>query len=116
MGTGELCLISVIIALLCINRRPDIFCGLAMGLRRFRDELRRLTSGFDQGSEDAGRSLGGILGKPAAQAITADNQVAELYEPTALKNESPSEKKARRQFKALLTIFLRFVRWLASGR
>ena len=36
---------------------------------------------------EAGRSLGGIYGKPAAQALTPDNQVAELYEPGVLEEE-----------------------------
>ena len=36
----------------------------------------RIIKGFDQGANEAGRSLGGIYGKPAAQALTPDNQTA----------------------------------------
>src|SRR5258706_1548419 len=47
----------------------------------------RIIKGFDQGANEAGRSLGGIYGKPAAQALTPDNQVAELYEPAVFQKK-----------------------------
>ena len=44
-------------------------------------------------ASDAGRSVGGIYGKAAAQALTPDNQVAELYDPAVLGKE-----QSRRRF------------------
>ena len=45
-----------------------------------------LPNDLDQEAHDAGESLGGIYGKPAAQALTPDNQNAELYDPAAFRN------------------------------
>ena len=61
--------------------------GLGRGLRRGFREFGRATRTFrdeldDQGS-DAGRSIGGIYGKPAREALTPDNQTAEIYDPAA---------------------------------
>jgi len=66
--------------------------------------FRNILKGFDQGANDAGRSLGGIYGKPAAQALTPDNQVAELYEPAVLQ-EKPRffRRGAKRAFLARAT-------------
>src|SRR5262245_51690765 len=53
---------------------PDIMRGLGNGMSKFRKAL-------DQQAEDAGKSTGGVFGKPAAEALTPDNQTAELYDP-----------------------------------
>lgn len=37
-------------------------------------------------AHDAGRSIGGIFGKRATEALTPDNQVSELYDPQRSKN------------------------------
>ena len=41
-------------------------------------KLPGLTQRLDQRAQDAGRTLGGIYGKRAAQALTPDNQTGEL--------------------------------------
>ena len=74
----EIVLIFVVILLLVVAKQvPDFLRGLGAGLLRFRNAI-------DQESHAAGESLGGIYGKPAAQALTSDNQTAELYDPEIL--------------------------------
>jgi sec-independent protein translocase protein TatA len=74
LGGWEIVVILVVVLVLFGTRRwPDIA-----------RDLGRLVDGFDRATHDAGESLGGIFGKPAAEAITPDNQVAELYDPAAL--------------------------------
>jgi hypothetical protein len=58
--------------------------------------LTRFLKGFDQGSYDLGKSLGGIFGKPAAQALTPDNQTSELYDPAAFRKTDGSGRPFRR--------------------
>jgi sec-independent protein translocase protein TatA len=72
-GWEVVVILAVIVMLFGAKRLPDLARGLGRGL-----------SEFDRGAHDAGESLGGIFGKGAAEAITPDNQVAELYEPAAL--------------------------------
>jgi hypothetical protein len=60
---------------------PDLLEGLRRGLVSFIEATRELIDGMPF---DAGRSLGGIYGKRAAQAITPKNHVAELYKPAVL--------------------------------
>ena len=49
----------------------------------------------DRASHDAGKSFGGIYGKPAAQALTPANQVAELYDPAAFRRRSRTGRARR---------------------
>ena len=47
---------------------------------------------IDQDARAAGLSLGGIFGKPAAEALTMKNETAELYDPAVFRKEpSPTE-------------------------
>jgi Sec-independent protein translocase protein TatA len=73
-GWEVLCILAVTLILVAVRRLPGLSHGLREGLFRF-------LNAFDQVSHDAGKNLGGILGKPAAQALTPDNQTAELYDP-----------------------------------
>jgi hypothetical protein len=50
--------------------------------------IRTAQSNRESASFDAGESLGGIFGKPAAEALTPDNQTAELYDPAAFHDEN----------------------------
>jgi sec-independent protein translocase protein TatA len=75
LGGGEIILVLALVFILFGPRKlPDLARGLGRGISLFGKSI-------DEESEDAGRSGGGIYGKPAAQAITPDNQVAELYDP-----------------------------------
>ena len=81
IGGWEVALIlAVVLILLGAKRLPEIAKGLGDGLCHFRKEI-------DGQAHDAGESLGGIYGKPAAQALTPDNQTAELYDPAVLQEQ-----------------------------
>jgi len=73
-GWEVVLILAVILILLGAKRLPEIGKGLGAGLLHFRKEI-------DSQAYDAGKSLGGIYGKPAAEALTPDNQTAELYDP-----------------------------------
>jgi sec-independent protein translocase protein TatA len=112
LGGGELILIIVLVLILFGARHgPDLARGLGTGLRMFRKALGVL----DEEASVAGRSVGGLYGRPAAQAITPDNQVAELYKPSALESKK-SERQGtwvwRAGFKKLVRLFL----WLIIRR
>ncbi len=71
LGGWELVLIlAVFLILLAAKRLPEIMRGLGHGMSEFGREL-------DRQAHEAGKSAGGISGKPAAEALTPDNQTAE---------------------------------------
>ena len=107
LGGWELVLILAVILLLFGARKlPDLSRGLRDGLSAFRREL-------DEEAQDAGKSLGGIYGKPAAEALTPGNQVAELYDPAAFRKGERSDhapfKKRLRQWLRGIRLFCRSV-------
>lgn len=69
-------------------------------------QLPGLTRRFDRGARDAGRSLGGIYGKPAAQALTPNNEAAELYDP-AVFHRCPRKHAALRNLVRLCRVVWR---------
>ena len=96
LGEGETILILLLVLILFgAKKLPGLGQGLGRGISEFRKASKQVTDEFDEASSDAGRSLGGIYGKPAAQALTTDNQVAELYDPAALKGETRPRKRSR---------------------
>lgn len=100
LGGGEIILILALLLILIGARKlPDLGRGLGRGILEFRDATRRLTDAMDDEAADAGRSVGGIYGRPAAQALTPDNQVAELYAPAAFRKRVRQAK----HFKSVLT-------------
>ena|ERR1043165_3237166 len=81
LGVGEIILIfALLLILLGAKKFPELAKGLGQGLFGFRKAI-------EDESTEAGRALGGIYGKPAAEAITPENQVAELYNPAALRDK-----------------------------
>ena len=81
LGGWEIVLIlAVVLIIFGAKRLPELGRGLGDGFRGFRDAL-------DDEAHDAGRSIGGIHGKPAAEALTPDNQVAEFYDGDYLRSE-----------------------------
>ena len=48
-----------------------------MGAARFGEGLSQFRKEFDEQAHQAGESLGGIYGKPAAEALTPENQTAD---------------------------------------
>ena len=74
-GSWEVILIlSLVLILFGAKKLPGIMRGMGTGLSEFRKAL-------DQEAQDAGKSAGGIFGKPAAEVLTPDNQTGELYDP-----------------------------------
>ena len=91
LGGGEVVLVlALVLILFGVNNLP--------GSRR---RIFRVWDKADDDAHDAGRSVGGIFGKRAAQALTVDNQVAELHNPAAFRKE--------RQFRRTLKTLQRFV-------
>ncbi|MEW6306261.1 MAG: twin-arginine translocase TatA/TatE family subunit [Verrucomicrobiota bacterium] len=88
-GWEALALLAVILVILGASRLSQLGRGLREGISEFSKAL-------DRQSFDAGKSLGGILGKPAAQALTPDNQIAELYDPAVFHREQRANRRRMR--------------------
>ena len=87
-GGWEIVLIlAVVLTLFAARRLPDLARGLGKGLHQFRKETMNFGEGVDEAASDAGKSLGGIYGKPACEALTPNNQTAELYDPAVLPDQ-----------------------------
>ncbi len=88
LSGGESILILALLLIVCGARKlPELGQGLRRRIREFRYASKRAADDIDDAASDAGRSVGGIYGKAAAQALTPDNQVAELYDPAALQDK-----------------------------
>src|SRR5689334_15117596 len=68
----------------------------------------------DDEAHEAGRSVGGILGKGAAQPLTPDNQVAELYDPAAFQKEPESRRTLESLRRFVKNLWHRLIRFLVS--
>ena len=86
-------LAAVLLILIAGRRLSDLGRGLGQGFQEFLKATREVQNGFDQDASDAGKSLGGIYGKPAQEALAPDNQTAELYDPAVLR-----QNKGRKKF------------------
>jgi len=96
LGGWEIVLIlAVILILFGAKKLPEIARGLGEGFSLFRKHVDELPNDLDQEAHDAGESLGGIYGKPAAQALTPDNQIAELYDPAVFHNPRAMMRRVR---------------------
>ena len=95
LGGGEIVLVlAVVLILFGAKRLPDLGRGLGRGIGEFGKATKDFREGLDRGAQDAGESLGGIYGKPAAEALTPDNQTAELYDPAAFQDQNGMRKRA----------------------
>jgi sec-independent protein translocase protein TatA len=93
LAGGEIVLIlALVLILFGAKHLPGLGRGLGRGISEFRKGKRNLGEGLDDGARDAGESLGGIYGKPAAEALTPDNQTAELYDPAVLRDNKEKER------------------------
>jgi Sec-independent protein translocase protein TatA len=81
------------------NRIVEFVRGLRQGIREFRKASNDLARELDQTGFDAGQSLGGIHGKAAFEALTTDNQTAELYD-----QDGGSEKTIKNLVRKLLIV------------
>jgi sec-independent protein translocase protein TatA len=108
LGGGEIILIlALVLILLGAKKLPELSRGLGQGLFEFRKATKKVADEIDDEVSEAGRSVGGIYGKPAAQALTPDNQVAEIYKPAVFETEA--ENCLMRLFKKLWCWVLRFL-------
>ena len=97
LGGWEIVLIlAVVLILFGAKRLPEISRGLGEGTREFREAIRKVWEGLDEEASDAGKSVGGIYGKLAAQALTPDNQTAELYDPVVLRGKRRRDKATKK--------------------
>ena len=99
LGGGEIILIAALVLVLFgAKKLPEIGNGLGEGFRQFRKATCAVSKEFDQGARDAGESFGGIYGKPAVQALTPDNQTAELYDPAAFNHPDGTRRIRKRNW------------------
>jgi Sec-independent protein translocase protein TatA len=94
LGGWEIVLILAMVLILAgAKKLPRIGRGLGLGLNDFLNRAGEVRAAIDQEAQDAGKALGGIYGKAAAQALTPDNQVAELYDPTLWQGRQGTRSK-----------------------
>jgi Sec-independent protein translocase protein TatA len=118
-GEGETMVLSVVFGILLGSSQIPRF---ARGLREMWNCFREAWNEFDQSGFEAGRSLGGIHGKPAAEALTTDNKTVELYDPalwrdrerTSPDNTNRKLKLSRTQKIALIIAITTLLIWAAS--
>lgn len=119
LGGFEIILVlALVLILFGAKKFPDLSRGLGQGLFEFRKATKKVADEIDDEASEAGRSVGGIYGKPAAQALTPDNQVAEIYEPAVSETEAESRRSQNgvtRLFKQLWCWVLRFLLRRESG-
>jgi sec-independent protein translocase protein TatA len=108
LGGFEIILIlALVLILFGAKKLPELSRGLGQGLFEFREATKKVADEIDDEASEAGRSVGGIYGKPAAQALTPDNQVAEIYKPAVFETEA--ENCLMRLSKKLWCWVLRFL-------
>lgn len=89
LGGEEIILIlALVLILFGAKKLPELARGLGQGIDKFRDAV-------DDEAKEAGKSAGGIYGKRAAQALTPDNRVAELYKPSVFERDDRPRKRGR---------------------
>ena len=117
LGGGEIILIlAIVLILFGAEKLPELARGLGQGLTTFRDATKDVLQEVDDEASEAGRSLGGIYGKPARQALTTDNQVAELYDPAAFQKEPESRRTLKTLRRFVKNLWHRLSRFLARLR
>jgi len=110
LGGGAIILILLLVLILFGSRKlPELGRGLRRGIFEFREATKQVTKevtdAIDEQASEAGRSVGGIYGKAAAQALTPDNQVAELYEPAAHQDETQLRKRCKAAIKGVMKLW-----------
>ena len=96
LGGGEMCLIAALVLILFgVKKLPDLIRGLRQGFSDLCKACKDVRDKLDQGAFDTGKSLGGIHGKTAAEALTPDNLTAELYEPAVFRNRERADRVAK---------------------
>jgi hypothetical protein len=78
--------------------------GLRQGISEFHNAFGEVTGLFDESAGDAGRSLAGIHGKPAAEALTIENQTVEIYDATLWQGRGSADHAAKKAHRVWLLI------------
>ena len=107
-GGWEVALLVAVILILLGAR--NLLKGLGEGLDQFRKATRTISSELDEQTHDAAKSLGGIYGKVAAEALTHDNRTAEFYDPTVFQKSRRSKRMRLRVWVQLRRLIRRLVR------
>jgi sec-independent protein translocase protein TatA len=82
IGSWEIVLIMAVVLILFAGKRlSGLGTGFGRGFFHFRKATREVLDELDEEASDAGKSFGGIYGRPTYQALSPDNQAAELYDP-----------------------------------
>jgi len=117
LGGGEIILIiALVIILFAAKNLPEITRGMGKGISDFRNASRSFLDEIDEGAEGAGKSLGGIYGKPAVEALTPDNQTAELYDPAVLRDSDETQGAANRKSTSAWNRLWQWVRHFLLGQ
>ena len=113
---GEMLLILFcVLALIVCFRNPDFADEIGRALHQFGNALMKRTRWFDQTGFDVGRNLGGIHGKPAAEALTTENKTGEIYDHAALRENSRIERGSRSEKGKLRNAFTRALLSIVGG-
>ncbi len=97
IGGWEIVLIlAVSLALIGARKLPEFIRGLGEGFAEFLRCSGFVAKELDQAAHGAGESLGGIYGKPAAEALTPDNQTAEFYDPAVIHKPDRTSRVTKR--------------------
>jgi Sec-independent protein translocase protein TatA len=113
---GEILFILVCVLFLFVcDRNPDFAYAIGRALREFGNAILKLTQVFDQAGFDAGQNLGGIHGKPAAEAITTENTNVELYDPAALNENTRLVGRGGREKRRGKNALTRILLFIAGG-
>jgi sec-independent protein translocase protein TatA len=116
LGGGEIVLILLLVLILFGSRKlPELGRGLRRGIFEFREASKQVTDEIDEAASEAGRSVGGIYGKAAAQALTPDNQVAELYNPGRPEDETQPRKRCKGMIKGIMKLWWWIIRRLVRA-
>ncbi|HEX3719784.1 MAG TPA: twin-arginine translocase TatA/TatE family subunit [Verrucomicrobiae bacterium] len=86
-------LIAILI-LYCAKKIPDFLKGLRRGVHGFRNAC-------DEVGFEVGQGAVGSFGKPAAEALTVENQTTGFYDPPVLQNLRDGQKQIRSRLKLL---------------
>jgi TatA/E family protein of Tat protein translocase len=115
LGGGEIILIlAIVLILLGAKKLPDLTRGLGTGMDEFRKAIREVSEEAAQSGYDAGKSVGGIYGRPAGEALTPENQVAELYQPAALEDERFPGRKLQFWYRKMARAISAIMSWLVA--
>jgi sec-independent protein translocase protein TatA len=104
-----LCLVLIMFG---AKRLPEIARGLWRGVDEFRKACRKVTDEVNDAATDAGKSVGGIYGKPAYEALSPENQTAELYDPAAVRKKD--RQKGDERVSWCWQVWRRVWGWLGS--